>query len=329
MENSLIKACRHYEKALITQLLNKGVHDIDFQDNIGNSSLHYLCNIYDHDLTEKMLDMGADINIKNLKGETPLHMAAALGEVKLIELLISNGADISIKTYEGITPLVTAIRNRNIQAAKVFIFSGADKYAVSVNHLSVLDYIKAESLDELLVFFKEGFPKLDTKGNTPLHHAVNQNGVSTVRDILNKDRTFIDVRNKKGLTPLLIAISNLNYGITDLLLKFGANPNLVREDNNASPLHTAALNGISWLGEILLEYKANINALDNEGATPLILAVRGHHREFISLLLRRGADINITDDSGKKAIDYAKDWGTKELMEIFNTYISNTSAKIK
>ena len=329
MENSLIKACRNYEKNLITQLLNKDVEDINFQDNIGNSSLHYLCNIYDHDLTEKLLDKGADINITNLKGEAPLHLAAALGNVNLIELLLSNGADINLKTNEGITPLVTAIRKRNVQAAKVFIFSGADKFAVSANNISAMDYIKAEGLDDLLVFYKEGFPKLDAKGNTPLHHAIYQNGVSTVRDILNKDRTFIDVRNKKGLTPLLIAISNLNYGITDLLLKFGANPNLVREDNRTSPLHTAALNGISWLGEILLEYKANINALDNEGATPLILAARGHHREFIALLLRRGADINIVDDSGKKAIDYAKDWGTKDLIEIFENYISHTSAKPK
>ena len=316
MENSLIKACRNYEKNLISQLLNKGIEDIDFQDHIGNSSLHYICTNYDHDLTEKLLDMGANINLQNLKGETPLHLAASLGNVQLIELLISHGADINIKNNEGITPLITSIRNRNIKAAKVFLFSGADKFAVSVNNLSAIDYIKAESLEELLVFFKEGFPKLDTKGNTPLHHAVYQNGVSTVRDILNKDKTFIDVRNKKGLTPLLIAISNLNYGITDLLLKFGANPNLVQEDNGTSPLHTAALNGISWLGEILLEYKANINALDNEGATPLILAVRGHHREFISMLLRRGADIENVDNLGKKAIDYAKDWGTKELIDM-------------
>ena len=327
MENDLIKACRSYEKALIAQSLNKGIDNINFQDKIGNSALHYLCNVYDHELTEKLLDMGADMDLQNLSGEAPLHIAAAFGSVPLIELLLSHGADINIQNNEGMTPLISAIRNCKVSAAKIFIYSGADKFSITSNNLSALDYIKAEGLDELLEFFKEGFPRLDAKGNTPLHHAVFQNGVSTVRDILSKDKTFIDVRNLQGMTPLLISISNLNYGISDLLLKFGANPNLARTDDGYYPLHIAALNGIGWLGEILLEYKANINALDNEGATPLILAVKGHHRDFIALLLRRGADIDIADNSGKKVMDYALDWGFSDLIEMLENYISHASAK--
>ncbi len=44
--------------------------------------------------------------------------------------------------------------------------------------------------------------------------------------------------------------------------------------------------------ELLLEKGANVNMADNEGVTPLRLAIREGHEEIIRLLFTGGVDIN-------------------------------------
>lgn len=58
-------------------------------------------------------------------------------------------------------------------------------------------------------------------------------------------------------------------------------------------------------------FGAKVNALDNEGKTPLILTSKGYeeHRnlECLKKLLLAGADKTIADKAGKRAIDYLHD----------------------
>jgi ankyrin repeat protein len=158
----------------------------------------------------------------------------------------------------------------------------------------------------------------DEQGNNSLHNAVLRGKITMVRNILSEDKSGIDARNSEGLTPLLISVSRLNFGITDMLLRFGADPNLSRPGDGYSPLHIAAVNGVNWLGEILLEHKANINRQNRDGLSSLMLAIQGQHREFIALLVRQGAALDITDRTGKTALAYALDWGTPELAEMLH-----------
>ena len=47
---------------------------------------------------------------------------------------------------------------------------------------------------------------------------------------------------------------------------------------------------------------------DKEGKTPLIHVVQGENAnpELVSFLLDKGADVNIKDNDGKRAVDYAR-----------------------
>ena len=327
MESIFIKACRSNDKALIDLFLDIGGEDLNLQDDVGNTALHYICMKGDSVLAEQLVNAGVKIYLENLSRETPLHIAAARGAIDIVKLLLTKGADINAQNREGMTPLIYAVRSCQVPAAKFLISSGTDKYSRTKNGLTAVDYVKAEGLNELFPFFEENLPKVDIKGNTPLHHAVYQNGLSMIRNMLVNDRSCINMRNNQGLTPLLIAINKLNYGISDLLLQFGADPNVINISDENTPLHIAALNGVSWLGEILLEHGAKINALNREGATPLILAVQGQHREFISLLLRKGAAIETSDNYRKTARDYAIDWEIDGLVDMLDAEKSRFSSK--
>ena len=60
---------------------------------------------------QRLLDLGADIDVRNYKGKTALHYAAKAGFLKVINLLIEKGATVDATDKEGETPLFEAIRS--------------------------------------------------------------------------------------------------------------------------------------------------------------------------------------------------------------------------
>jgi len=73
------------------------------------------------------------------------------------------------------------------------------------------------------------------------------------------------------------------------LLEMGANPNISTYVGEY-PLHIAAMNNNVKIIEVLLEYKADINAVNIFLETPLSYALRHNSKEAISLLENKGAD---------------------------------------
>jgi ankyrin repeat protein len=323
METSFIRLCQSGRKKSAEALLAKGEARLDAIDKAGNTALHHLCTVDMADLAEKLIAAGAGISIANNAGQTPLHLAAAGGVLSVIRLLVDKGAAINAQDMEDKTPLIYAIENGMADAAEYLLVSGADKHSRTITGLFPRDFINSAgpSMDRLLPFFETKLTQIDSKGNTLLHQAVYQGGISTVKNLLNADRSAINFKNNKSLTPLLVAVANLNFDISNLLLKYGADPNVSRASDGNSPLHLAAENGLPWLGEILMDHGARIDAVNKDGATALILAVQGRHRDFATMLIRRGADISISDGEGKTALNYVFETGLKSMEEVFLTQL--------
>lgn len=64
------------------------------------------------------------------------------------------------------------------------------------------------------------------------------------------------------------------------------------------------------------EYGAEVDALDSNGKTPLILAAERGKEEMVTILLQNHASKTITDTAGKTAYDYAVENGYTELAEL-------------
>ncbi|MYI76506.1 MAG: ankyrin repeat domain-containing protein, partial [Gammaproteobacteria bacterium] len=60
---------------------------------------------------QELLNIGADVNIRNHKGETALHCASKAGFGTVVELLLANGAHIDLLDHNGNTPLQHALRS--------------------------------------------------------------------------------------------------------------------------------------------------------------------------------------------------------------------------
>ena len=67
--------------------------------------LHRTARDGDLDISEYLIEHGADVNAKDKWGWTPLHETAYYGYPEICELLIEHGADVNFKDEGGNTPL--------------------------------------------------------------------------------------------------------------------------------------------------------------------------------------------------------------------------------
>ena len=94
-------------KEVTEEILKRQVVEIDAVDKYGHTALHYVCYNSDCQTALKLIDGGAEVNLKNRKGKTPLHKAAEIGHAELTTTLLEHNADVNAVDESGKTALET------------------------------------------------------------------------------------------------------------------------------------------------------------------------------------------------------------------------------
>lgn len=106
------------------------------------------------------------------------------------------------------------------------------------------------------------------------------------------------------LPALSVAVDNNQLEIAKFLLDQGVDPN--EYGNNKTALHLAAGKGSVQMAELLLRYRASINARGcREDCTPICVAAASGHLAMVEALVENGADVNQVDSGGCAALYYA------------------------
>ncbi len=94
-------------------------------------------------------------------------------------------------------------------------------------------------------------------------------------------------------TILFTAIDYKRNDLVQLLLDSGANVNQTAQPGNITPLMFAIIAGNKAIVPILINYGADINAVDNYGRNALLYALYKDDYRLASLLIKAGADISL------------------------------------
>ena len=105
-------------KKATERLLALGAN-VNLRDADGDTALHGAAESGNVEIMQLLLDKGADPNTRNKQGGTPLMWAAVFGNDDAARLLLSHGANASLKDNDGITALEWAVRNKRESTASV------------------------------------------------------------------------------------------------------------------------------------------------------------------------------------------------------------------
>ena len=272
-----------------------------------------------------------DVNVHSLNGNTPLHDAVALGMSDIETLLIRNGANLEVRNIDGNTPFMEAVRNGNIPSMEKLAANGADSATRNV------------------------------RGDTPLHIAVSSERTDLAAIILRMGSS-IHARNTRNRTPFQISLGISPRMVAALLTPGNIN---IPDDMGNSPLHAAIQERASAdIIRTIISRGARLNAVDNNGKTPLRLAVDLERWEHVKILADAGADpfiaaidnrtpaeisffkgeaciraifsgraVNTKDSSGNTILHLAARYGTPETINVLielgaNKTIRNIASEI-
>lgn len=149
----------------------------------------------------------------------------------------------------------------------------SSRYSVkSVDH--VREYMEKKRVKEIL-----------------FSHIKNHSNIIEFERFIKEQKPDLNCRDDEWKTPLhQVTIWNMSTAWVNILIRHGADINRLTPQNKTA-LHYACENNNVTVAALLLRYKASTNVIDNEGNSPINIAIKKDNKELISLLLSTTKDI--------------------------------------
>lgn len=176
-------------------------------------------------------------------------------------------------------------------------------------HSGDLDQIKRH------LFWNTEIDQPGPDGSYPLHVAVSRGRVVIARELLEHGAR-LDVRDAQGRTPLHVALANGKTQAAELLLQHGADDDLQALLFDLAREQALDRDSI----ELLKAQGVDLNALGPAGQTPLHEAVAAANLKLAKQLISAGADVNLTDSSGRTVLEIAEQQGEPNLITLLQQY---------
>ncbi|KAI7760689.1 hypothetical protein LZL87_007901 [Fusarium oxysporum] len=238
------------------------------------------------DITQRLVPK----KVAGAGGRTPLSWACENGYFGIARVLVERDAQPTNMDGGGYSPLMLASMNGHTNIAR-WLFS------------------RGTNIHERY------------KNQSAISLATSNGHAETVEFLLNvgADPNTCGIKDE----PILfLAAENCDEKLTKLLLERGASAK-AKNRLRKTPLHRAAeRGGPVAIMEALLRYGAEIDARDDRGRTPLILALIYASIDEIGLLIGQGADVTAQDEEDETCLHQAMKRGN-ETLEIVRLLLEN------
>jgi ankyrin repeat protein len=242
------------------------------------------------DAAKLLLDAGADVELAEANAVTPLMMAIINNQIAVARLLVEHGANVNASDWYGRTPLWTAVDTRNLDVDSSTFANGVDRGPV----LELIESLLARGAEpnartkEIPPIRRFMMPLgslswVDFTGQTPFLRAALAGDVTVMR-LLLRHGADPSIGTFGGTTPLAAA-AGVNWVVNqtydegaDALLEAVKLCHELGNDPNAAnsmglrAIHGAANRGSDDIVRWLAAHGADLDAIDNDGRTPLAWA---------------------------------------------------------
>ena len=270
-------------------------------------------------IANMMISQGSQVlDCTNEKGESPFFVACRTGCNTVVNKILSMpGNNINIVNVDGDTPLIAAIENNHTSICSKLIKQGADISIVNKdgnNALMIAASKGTPSLCQQLIDKGADYKQVNKEGRNALSIAVTMGNTSIVKVLINC-KSDVNIVDKKQEIPLYTACKRGFTDIASQLAPLTNDINYVCAKTGETPLTEASYHGKAGCVTILLKKGADVNLANSKHKTPLMLAAEKARKATVSLLLEaKTIDTTIKDDDGKTAYDLAKTEEIKELI---------------
>ena len=204
---------------LFGNLLVGSCKEPDETDQAGKTALHYACGLGALDMVTKLVEAGADVNLKSKSGRTPLARAITQNRLKVVKYLLQNRADANEQTRDERPPLLLAIGMQSEAIAKQLLDHGADPHWRSswgVTALHAACYDGSAPITRLLLEYEAAVDARDDDGWSPLHYAAQANSKECAELLLAAGGSPLS-ESSFGSTPFAIAVRRRATSVVEIL----------------------------------------------------------------------------------------------------------------
>lgn len=254
------------KQTISERLLEKSIH-IDF---LGKSHA---------DQASILLKKGADPNTMDDNGESVVNHFAAKCEPAFMAKLLESGGNAALNSNDFDCPVLVAARARRLEVLRVLVFQR-----------NAIPEVPPEQAEQ----------DLSSKLVLDIHELTEKQ----IRELVHNGAD-INFRNTQGWTPLTSAVFWGRRDAVETLIRLPiTNPRLLRLKadipnlKGRTALHVAARKGKVELIPLLVGARADVNARDMDGWTPLHHAVFNSRSEVVHVLHSHGAKLTFRSHRG-------------------------------
>uniref|UniRef100_A0A8C5CX64 Ion transport domain-containing protein n=1 Tax=Gadus morhua TaxID=8049 RepID=A0A8C5CX64_GADMO len=293
----------------ITSLLPP--EELNGRDGQGGTPLHWAVERDQAASCRALMDLRAEPNILNNALMSPLHLAISHTHTPLLLVSYIN-TDCNLKGDLGNTPLMLACSINNWEALSILWICLKRDEGGSLSGLCGPGEKLGHPLETHINY-------LDKSKSSPLHLAVRGGSMEAIRLCLHTGAR-VDQQQLDLSSPLHLASTQGAIEAVKMMLSSYCDvENIINLTDGAcqTPLHRASIFDHAELVDYLISMGGDVERMDCNGNSPLLLATSCGSWRTVALLLAKGANMAVRDRSGCNFLHLAilQRKGLKNLSE--------------
>jgi ankyrin repeat protein len=235
---------------------------------------------------------------------------------------------------------LNACLEKGVDEVKALLERGADLFHCDESgrnglHLACQneDYEAAEEIVKYLIQKHKVLLRMFDDGQSSALHRAAKYSSAKICQILIDNGCDVDGKNKILNTPPMFCCERTDeeaLKVAKLLVERGADLKEKDKVGNTA-LHLACLHGRDDMVQLLIDAKADVNALNNGGQTALMAAInnRMFGEKVIPILIQNGADVTMKDNMGITAVRHAFLWGGGKTLKALAPFVPEGCTGLK